>query len=166
MARTGRPPKPTAQKRFQGTLRPHRENASEWQPPAGTPPCPSHLRAAELALWRFLVGMMATSGVLTSVDGGALEGYCVAYVRATKADAQVRRTGLTFKTPTNQVQINPALSISKDAWKQVDLFGSKLGLSPVARRNVSAPDKPPVDDAEGFLFNGGPQLTAVPGGKK
>ncbi len=158
MARTGRPPKPTALKRLEGTIRKDRMLVDEWQPPPGAPEVPEHLDGMALSKWQFLVGEMAKSGVLTQVDGGHLEGYCVQYARAVAADALVKKGGLTVKTPTNQLQVNPALSISRNAWHLVDVFGAKLGLSPSDRRHVSAGRKP-VDRAERFLF-------PVQGGKK
>lgn len=159
-----RPPKPTRVKELQGTLRKHRENPAEWKPPEGAPPCPSHLAGAALELWRFLVGHMSASGVVTSVDGVALEGFCVAYARAVEADKAIKKKGLIVKTPYGQQYANPALKVSKDAWAQVDTFGSKLGLSPAARRSISVPEKPKEPDRSPTPLRGPPRLTSVPGG--
>lgn len=168
MPRTGRPRKPTALKKAQGTLRKHRELRNEWQPPAGAPDCPATLAGEALAEWQRVVPMLTESGVLTKADSAALEMYCRAWgmfqVFMTELErepmVEVPVQGGTVK------EANPAhkkaLEWAEKAWK----FGAGFGLDPSSRSNVPSGEKKKDDPVKRFLFGGGgPGLKSIRGGK-
>ena len=163
MARTGRPPKPTAVKKLAGTLRKHRVNRSEWQPPAGAPPMPEGLDAVARAEWKIAVELLVPAGILTLADGRVLESYCRSVSRARAAEVVVEAEGLTVETQ-NGCQAHPAVGIARQAWEAARRYGESLGLDPSSRARLKVPPKPAEDPDEKFLSRGRPPLAVVKGG--
>ena len=155
----GRKPKPTSLKLSEGDpghigVRKLRESL-EAQPLAtrGLPECPRHLKGAARRVWRFLAEELRDMGLDYRCDALGLEGLSVMYARAIEADEVVRRDGLTIevsvmdpegKVIRKETKPNPAISLSKEAWKLVRSFATEFGLSPVARTRVKV--TPPNDD--------------------
>ncbi len=163
MARTGRPPKPTALKKLKGTLQKCRENRQEWHPPAGAPALPEGMPKVAQSEWRKAVELLVPSGILTQADGRVLESYCRSIARARAAEEIVEREGLTVETQQG-CQAHPAVGIARQAWEKADRYGEKLGLDPSSRARLKAPEAPKVDPDEEFLSRGRPSLSVVKGG--
>lgn len=70
----GRPPKPTAVKRDQGTLRKHRERGKVSEPPAETslPPAPPDLSGDALRAWNEFGGWLVEAQFLARLDVASL----------------------------------------------------------------------------------------------
>lgn len=151
MARTGRPPKPTALKKLKGTLRKHRQRTREWQPPAGAPPMPTSLDARAREVWRDAVGLLLPAGILTKADGEALADYCRAVSRADAADELVAAAGLTTATAEG-IKVHPAVTIARRERDAAARFRSLFGLDPSSRSKLNVPEKPKEDPTEDFLF--------------
>lgn len=155
MGLRGPRPKPTAVKTREGTYRADRAPAHEPQPDAEIPPCPAGVSGDKdaLACWDSLASRLLALGLLSSIDGAALEGLCRSYAVAVKADRDLKK-GVTLKTMYG-IQAHPAVAISRLAWAEVRKFASEFGLTPAARTRVNAPaKKAETDDAESFLFGG------------
>ena len=163
MARTGRPRKPDALKKAQGTFQPCRSSAGKiLELPPGSPPTPE-LPAEALKIWQQLVPLLLEAGVLAKVDGGILEAYCRTHARAVALDAEAGKRPVT-KSPFG-LKVNPAVIEARKLWPIVEKLATNLGLHYAARSRVKPPEKEKVEDkAEAFLF-GGP-LKVVEGGKK
>lgn len=112
-------------------------------------------------MWEMLAPQLEELGLLTQVDGGALESACVNYARAVDADAIVKKKGLVIKTPFGP-KTNPAISISLKSWNAFRMFATEFGLTPASRSRLNAPAKPVVDDVEREIFG---RLAVVQGGK-
>lgn len=171
MGKRGPPPKPSAQKKLEGTYRKDRAARNEFAPKRATPTRPSYLDKLGRELWDFVVPILMERGVLTIVDGEGLARYCAAHSLEVKATQKYQREGLMLKTPYGP-QTHPMIKVAKEARAEADRLGAKFGLTPSDRTKISEPppkDKPedPVAKAAGFLFGGGgaPPLTAIPGGK-
>jgi P27 family predicted phage terminase small subunit len=158
VGRRGPPPKPTAQKKLEGTYRKDRAaGGNELAPPPAVPVCPKWLKGAAKIEWDRVVPQLAEAGVLTGLDGGQLERYCDAYGNWLAARADVTKRGVTLKTQFGP-QNNPSVKRAFDERKEADRLAQELGLSPSARSRVKVPEKAPAaDPTEAFLF-GKPQL--------
>lgn len=160
----GRPRKPTEQKRREGTLRKDRSLENELTPPPGVPVAPKWLDKEARVEWDRVVPQLAALGVLTGLDGGALERYCVAHSNWIRAQRAVQKEGTVIKTPFGP-QKNPNVKIALDERAAARLLATELGLSPSSRSRVKAPEKPPAKDTaaeETPIFGMG--LRAIPGG--
>src|SRR5437667_3888675 len=76
--------KPTALKVLHGTFRKDRAVQNELAPTPGAPTPPSWFDKLAKAEWLRIVPELAASGVLSMVDGAALEGYCSNYSLAVR----------------------------------------------------------------------------------
>jgi P27 family predicted phage terminase small subunit len=79
-------------------------------------------------------------------DAQMLEGACVNYARAVKADLLVEVDGLTVEESSIgdngertvlKIKAHPAVAISNAAWRQVRAFCGEFGLSPVSRARLA-----------------------------
>lgn len=164
MGRRGPPPLPTAIKKQRGTLKKSRElGGEEMAPPPGVPVAPKWLDKEARAEWSRIVPQLVAVNVLTGLDGGALERYCVAHSNWVRAQRAVQTQGTVIKTPFGP-QKNPNVKIALDERAAARLLATELGLSPSSRSRVKAPertpDKPAVDDTP--LIGMG--LRSIPGG--
>ncbi len=158
MGRRGPPPKPSAQKKLEGTYRKDRAvGGGELTPPPAVPDCPKWLNKIARAEWDRVVPQLVELTVLTGLDGSALEGYCVAYANWVAAHLDVEKRGKKVKGQFG-MEANPSVKDEKDWSDKRRVLAAELGLSPSARSRVKVPERSPtVDDSEAFLFKG-PQL--------
>src|ERR1043165_790054 len=159
MARTGRPPKPTALKLLTGNpgkrklspeLEPQPEKAKK-----GARRVPSTLPPTGKTLWKALVPELERLNLLTKIDDATLHGACLNYARALQAGALIRKQGLTIVTDKGFVIQHPAVSMERNAWAAWLKFATQFGLTPSARSSIhiKPPESPPVDPTQDFLFN-------------
>ncbi len=146
----GRPRKPTKLKILEGN-RGHRSlGKPQPEPTRGAPRMPAHLPMAAKRLWQMLAGELDAIGIMTKVDGAALEGLCVAYARAVEADKVLAREGLTVdvkkeiddgdgrkKLVTVMTYQRPEVAISHNCWRRYKEFCAEFGLTPSARGKLS-----------------------------
>ena len=163
MARTGRPPKPTAIKALEGNPGKRPLNKNEPKPQPTAPKCPSWLTADAKKEWRRLSKELEAMGLLTRVDMAAFAGYCQAYARWKEAEEFISKHGSILKTSTGYIQQIPQVSIAQQNLKQMRNFCSELGLSPSARSRLSIANNGGVieGDAMEALLAGVPSGTEL-----
>ena len=153
----GRPLKPTALKRSQGTLRKHRQNKREPKLPSGAPSIPSDLDSTACAEWRRLVIDTMRMKVLTESDRAALYVAAGAYSVGYEAERRWRKEGMTFESETSSgasiIKAHPAVAIASDAWRRYFAAICALGLTPAARQKVSTVDQAEEEDPAERYFN-------------
>lgn len=140
MGLRGPPPKPTVQKKMEGTFRPDRAPEDEPTPPAGIPDPPKLLTGRARDAWDRIGPELNAMGVLTRVDGIALELLCDAYAEWVAARDVVRRKGTTYTTKTANGRVtrpHPAVRIAAEAWRRVHRMLLEFGLTPAARTRVN-----------------------------
>lgn len=157
MGKRGPPPLPTAVKKLRGTYQKCRDADGEsMAPPPAVPAAPKWFDSEARAEWERVVPQLVELKVLTGLDGGALERYCVAHSNWVKAQLEVQKKGPVLKTPFGP-QKNPAVKIAQDERAAARLLAGELGLSPSARSRVKVSEKPEAEDKDAaFLF--GPRL--------
>ncbi len=175
MGKRGPPPKPTAQKKAEGTYRASRASRNELAPKPGVPDRPNWLDAEGRREWDKVVPQLEALGVLATIDAAMLADYCSAQALAVKATRIYQRQGPQV-TVNGQKQRHPMIKVAQEARAQARLFAGEFGLSPSSRSRISAPDKDEglaaansrikssqngstaaADLSEAFLF-GGPKL--------
>jgi P27 family predicted phage terminase small subunit len=162
VSRIGRPRKPDAAKRLEGTFRPDRERSGVVDAPPAMPERPEYLTAGARKEWDRVAHFLVEYGLIAAGDGAVLEGYCCSYGRAVEAEKALKKHGLIIKTPYGP-QVNPAAAIARQNWEAVRKFASEFGLSIGGRQGIKVPERPKEDATEGFLFGAG--LKAIEGGK-
>ena len=146
----GRPHKPTAIKRAQGTLRPTRETGREpaYEPAAPEKPATVAARPAASAEWDLIVPLLSAQRVLTKADRLAVTGYCLlaadleALERTKQAadwspivhDVSVDGAGVEHVRP----RAHPVLGQSVRTLNELRHYLVQLGLTPSSRSKVAS----------------------------
>jgi P27 family predicted phage terminase small subunit len=163
MGKRGPPPLPTAVKKLRGTHRKDRAAPHELAPPPGVPVCPKRLDKLAREEWDRIVPQLAELGVLTELDGSALETYCFHWSQAVKYRRLAGKQPMV-KTPWGP-KPNPAGAEARKHDDIVKQYQDRFGLSPSARSRVNVPEKKkPAPAADPTPLRGPPQLAVVPGG--
>lgn len=148
----GRKPKPTQQQMNEGDPRKkgkgklQQKLAAEPIAARGLPDCPAHLRGMAAARWAFWKEELEKMRLDSRPDDAMLEGACRHYARAVEADLVIEVSGITVEEPVinregelvgHKIKNHPAIATSNAAWKQVRMFCSEFGLSPVSRTRLT-----------------------------
>lgn len=150
-----RPPKSVDLKVFEGNPGKRPLNHAEPKPTKGAPTCPVWLDAEAKAEWKRVVPELKRIGVLTKLDRAVLVAYCQAwadFVWATKFLVEESSRIITGGKDGYKMQ-NPAVSIKRQATKELQQFGTLLGLNPSARTrlHVVPQHNKPKSKFEGLL---------------
>ncbi|MFQ3230872.1 phage terminase small subunit P27 family [Reinekea sp.] len=141
----GRKKIPTALKVVGGTARKDRMNPHE--PDFGElkqiePPLEIENDPIATGKWNELANALAKAGVLKTTDKDVLMLYCKAFSRYWEAQSDLEENGLTIMNFNTGMPVrNPAAMIQNEAARQINAFGSKLGLDPSSRQNIAGKDK-------------------------
>lgn len=148
----GRYPKPTATRIAEGDLRKIGARKlraladREAKPSAGEPKMPPMSADAKKEWRRIVPELLATEGLLTSIDGDALAAYCEDMAVLRRLRKQHQETGDVVQGP-NGPMLNPLL-------RQIDTLEARclqhrreFGMSPVGRARVQV-TKPSSQDVD------------------
>lgn len=158
MGKRGPRKKPTALKELEGTYRPDRSPKNEAKPEKIMPARPPAITRDRDArkIWDEYAPRLLRLGLLTELDPSMLEGLCMAYSKAVKADRAIAKHGVVMKTEFG-LKSNPAVQQSRAAWAEFRRFAAEFGMSPSARTSVEV--EPGAADAGGETANGEPSAT-------
>ena len=137
MGYTGPAPQPTALKVIRGNPGKRPLNKREPKPEAKAPECPAHLDDLAKTEWARVVPILLQMRVLTEADYMALGTLCQAYSTMAKAQEQLTKTGILFKTPNGYIQQSPLISIVNQSAELVTKLAREFGLTPSARSRVT-----------------------------
>jgi P27 family predicted phage terminase small subunit len=119
----------------------------------GRPEPPAHLTPAELQRWHEIVASLP-DGHLKAADTSTLERMAVAWSTFREATILINQSRLLTRGQHGEPTRNPLLIVQKQAAEQMNLCGMSLGLSPLARTRLTAPDQETADPLTILL--GGP----------
>jgi P27 family predicted phage terminase small subunit len=139
----GRPAKPTAIKRLEGNPGKRALNKREPTPKGSAVPAPEMSERA-LKVWKRLTGAMV-AGVYTQADEALMMVYCEAVAEHHAATEMLKTEPRLVKGSTGQLVPSPWLKIRSDQARIIAQVGPRLGLDPVSRQAISAPDAAPDD---------------------
>ncbi len=137
----GRKPVPTALKELRGNPGRRPIKAREPKPARSAPKCPAHLQPAVKKEWKRMAALLEPLGLLTEIDGDALEAYCVAYARWDEAEKVIQKTGMVTKAPSGYPMISPYLSVANKAMEQARRFLIEFGMTPSSRTRVTVQEE-------------------------
>lgn len=154
MGARGPKPLPSNVRAFTGSAhRPLRaaDLADGVHPEVGLPAAPKHLAPEARKEWRRITPELLALGLLTKIDGAALELYCRAYGRLQQVERAItaRQSALASKgldvtealwglTPTGFARENILSRMAAGLSQQVDRYLASFGMSPSARSRVTA----------------------------
>jgi len=163
MGRRGPPPKPSAQKRAEGTYRPDRAARNEVIAPAAEPAVPKGLPKTARAKWRELVPILLERGTLSLEDGAILEAHVRAYAQWRRYQVMAE-TRPMVSTPWGD-KVNPAAKEARVWETRVTQTGDRLGLNASARSRVGTQDgAAKAEDPDDAFLDGKRPLSVVKGG--
>lgn len=137
----GAPPIPAAVKQARGNPGRRPINEREPKPAVGLPPCPPYFGDDGRRLWGQLGAALLKLGVLTTIDGTALELLCTAYEDWRKARQVIETQGWTYETNTAHgviVRQRPEVQQADAARKTLRALLSDFGLTPSSRSRLVA----------------------------
>ena len=149
----GRKPLPTKLKLLRGNPGKRRLNDREPNLGPALPKCPPHLDTEAKNHWRLLLKDLKQSGILATVDRGALAMLCEAWSRYAKMAALVREHGEAL-LHNGRLYTSPyylAMTKERAAYHRI---ASEFGLTPSSRTRLAITPQGPVDAFEEFLQSG------------
>lgn len=147
----GRKPKPTMLKIIEGNPGKRPLNMREPRPQGPAPMPPDWLNPIARAEWERIAPALERMGLLTSVDGAAMEAYCTAYARWVEAEQFLEKHGMTMiirdeRGGVKWLQPMPQVGISRSAAREMRAFASELGLTPASRTKLNVSDQGTEDE--------------------
>ena len=145
----GRPPKPTYLKVLEGNPGKRPLNENEPKPKPSAPKCPAWLSPVAKKEWKRIAPELERLGLLSVIDGAALEGYCESYakwVELTQFLKKFEKQGYMFKTPSGYMQQLPQVSMAQRYLALVKAFCSEFGLTPSSRSRMTLPGQAEAED--------------------
>ncbi|WP_380177808.1 phage terminase small subunit P27 family [Kalamiella sp. sgz302252] len=138
-------------------------NQNEPKPEKGVPNTPKHLDKMGKYWFQQIAQELDGIGVLTQLDGKALELLIEAYTEYRRHCETLDREGYTYAIYSEEepdegkeraikfIKAHPAAAMKADVWKRIRAMLSEFGMTPASRSKVNAggPDK--VDPLEEFL---------------
>ena len=122
----------------------------------GRPMAPEGLRPEEREVFYKTVRAMP-DGIYSAADEAALEAFARYLVEYRSCCRQIAETGLLVRGADGP-EIHPLIPIRDTAARMINKLGESLGLSPVARTRLTAPDAF-KDDPLALLLGGVPDGT-------
>lgn len=140
--RSGRRPKPTAQKALAGN--PGKRALNKNEPDFGLVTKiepPEWLGENATKVWQMVVPELLKAKVLALTDLHNVEAFCTAYDNWRMAQDAVREHGIVVTGAMGGPMKNPALTAANEAMRQMVTFGSMLGLDPASRSRIIGGNK-------------------------
>jgi P27 family predicted phage terminase small subunit len=133
----GRPPKPSVVKLVEGNPGKRPINDKEPKPPDGKPTCPAHMSKGAKSAWRKLSPVLHEAGLLTKLDGMALETLCETYSKWLDANEKLYKEGLIIKSPVKGFPMqNPLFSVVNRLFEQLNKMFNAFGMTPSERSRL------------------------------
>lgn len=137
MARTGRPPIPTAIKKLKGTYREHRAPGPEPEPDSDRPSCPRWLTPYAKTAWRYYAPILHEQGTLTKADRDILVVFCEALALFREATEKLQEQDKVHTTHKGNYLQNPWLYSRKQAVQDMLKAAAELGIGAGSRTRLA-----------------------------
>jgi P27 family predicted phage terminase small subunit len=156
MGKRGPTPKPSKLKLLEGNPGKRALPKDEPQPDADTAmlKAPSYLSSQAQHEWRRVAPQLYELGLLTQIDGAALEAYCEAYATWRETMKVLRSQGRTYETDTGYIRARPEVGMANEALRQLKAFAAEFGLTPSSRGRLSLPEVQGEDPFDSYLKRG------------
>lgn len=153
MGRRGPPPKPTNLRVLQGNPGKRPISPREPKPRKTAPRCPEWLSDEAKKVWRRTVPELKALGVLTTIDGDALAGYCATYAQWKEATVFIDKHGMAYPLRDGEGRVKcmqqfPQVAVARGALFLLKAFMQEFGLTPASRSRIQVPWTPDEDEEE------------------
>jgi P27 family predicted phage terminase small subunit len=136
------PKKPTVIRKLEGN--PGKRRMTEDLAAIGYPEPPAHLTAEQLDRWQDIVAALPVE-LLSRADNQVLARMAVAWATFIQTCTLINQAGLLTRGQNNEPVRNPLIAVRKLAVAEMEVCGNALGLSPLARTRLTAPNKEDSD---------------------
>lgn len=161
----GRPSKPSALHRLEGTVQPCRMNPNEPTPTVRIPDVPlkalsgtpdsglEHLSPTAQRLWGTFADILYNMGVLTEADGPVLTELVETFAEVVDARKILRDLpdGMYYTSENRNkelcIKIHPAAKVVADASRRFSNLATQFGLTPAARMRVATAAEKQTENA-------------------
>lgn len=151
----GPPKTPTHLALVKGNPSKRTTNKAEPKPASGVPPVPKHFDKMGKYWFKRIGEELDAVGVMTTLDGKALELLIEAYTEYRQHCDVLAEEGYTYKTISatgeDIVKAHPAAVMKSDAWKRIRAMLGEFGMTPASRSKVGAKGPAEADPLEEFL---------------
>ncbi|WGM06852.1 phage terminase small subunit P27 family [Arsenophonus nasoniae] len=152
---SGPPKTPTHLRLIRGNPSKRAINKNEPKPEKGVPPTPKHFNKQERYWFKVLCERLDAIGVITAIDGMALELLVGAYVEWRKHRDVIDKEGETYKTTSTDgnvmIRPHPQVAMMADAWKRICRMQAEFGMTPASRSKVNGKAANEIDPFVEFL---------------
>jgi len=133
----GRPPKPTAQKKAQGTSRKHRENKNEpkFEPLCVKTPPPEYFNIYSKNMWAALLKEYEKQGVIETVDIFAFEKLCFNFGIWKDCAVQISKTPSLLENESHG-GLSATVQLMYKSFNACEKMMSRFGLTPSDRSRL------------------------------
>lgn len=144
MGTRGPQAEPTALKILKGNPGKRPINQSEPTPASGIPQMPEHFSDIEKQLWQvFTAELAGVPGLLTVIDGHALEKLVSLEADWLENDARLKESGHLYEDRSGKITKSPRLAIKQELTEQCLILYREMGLTASARSRLHVAAAPP-----------------------
>lgn len=151
----GPPRTPTALRLVKGNPSKRALNKNEPKPPSGVPLIPKHFNKQEKYWFKRVAQELDGMGVITTLDGMALELLIGAYVEWRKHRDYIDQEGETYTVTTMSgdvlIKSHPRVAMLADAWKRLRGMMAEFGMTPSSRSKIDVGGEEGEDPLDAFL---------------
>lgn len=150
----GPPKTPTVLRLVRGNPSKRPINNTEPKPQKRVPPTPKYFTKQGKYWFKRLGEELDAVGVMTTLDGKALELLVEAYTEYRHHCEVLDKAGYTYTTETDGgtlIKAHPSAAMKADAWKRIRAMLSEFGMTPAARAKVNTEGPEEEDLLEAFL---------------
>ncbi|CAI0854032.1 phage terminase small subunit P27 family [Serratia fonticola] len=160
---SGPPKTPTHLRLVRGNPSKRAINKNEPKPPTGVPPTPKHFDKQGKYWFKRMAEELDALGVMSQLDGRALELLVEAYTEYRHHCDTLDREGYTYAVYSEDdgderkdreirmIKPHPAAMMKADAWKRIRAMLAEFGMTPASRSKVNATAPDAVDPLADFL---------------
>lgn len=152
---SGPPKTPTHLRLVRGNPSKRAINKNEPQPEKGIPPTPKHFNKQERYWFQVLGERLEAMGVMTVLDGMALELLVGAYIEWRRHRDVIEQEGESYKTTSADgsmmIRPHPQVAMMADAWKRICRMQAEFGMTPASRSKVNVNEAETIDPFAALL---------------
>lgn len=146
--------KPTMLKILEGDFikNPQRRNHNEPVPDVAIPEIPTTLGEYGREEWIKVTKEMQELGVISRIERGALERYCLNWQMCRECEDQVAKDGRFYHTEKGDIREHPASKAARDYSRECFRALVEFGMTPCSRSKLHVKKKDAVDPDEQRMF--------------
>jgi P27 family predicted phage terminase small subunit len=151
MGERGRPKKPAAQHKLQGTFQPSRHAGPALK--IEVPNMPPDMQPLAQAAWKNITSKLFAAGLVSDLDQLSLRLLSESVWLYHEAQDLIIEKGLVIATIKGNLIQNPAIGVRNKAWAQIVKLASYFGMTPSARTGLQCGSAGEDEDGIADILN-------------